>query len=204
MATNPSSMLGQRVKALRLAQKWRIADVAERAGLSISTISKVENGQMSMTYDKLIQLAKGLGVELSVLFSHDDSRKPAKGSDEPRVTGRRAVSGVGGGTYMKADWYEYWYLCPDFSHKDMIPIYGRTTARSLEEFGELIRHPGQEFLYILEGEMDVHTEFYAPTRLKQGESLYFDSSMGHAYVTASEEPCRFLTVCSTDRLAMEG
>lgn len=206
MTANHTSLLGQRVRTLRTAQKLRIADVAERAGLSISTISKVENGQMSMTYDKLFLLAKGLGVELSALFSDSASpgtHKSVARQEAPRVTGRRAMSGVAGGPYMKADWYEYWYLCPDFSHKDMIPILGRTTARSLEEFGELIHHPGQEFLYILEGEMDVYTEFYEPTRLKKGESLYFDSSMGHAYVTASDEPCRFLTVCSTDRLAAE-
>lgn len=200
MTINHTTLLGQRVKSIRTAKKLRIADVASRAGLSGSTISKVENGQMSMTYDKLIQLAEGLGVELSALFAVGGGDAPAGApTARPAVTGRRDISDVEGGTYVQTQWYEYWYLCPDFSRKDMVPILGRTTARSLEEFGPLIHHPGQEFLFILSGEMDVHTEFYEPTRLKAGQSMYFDSSMGHAYISASEEPCRFLTVCSSGK-----
>lgn len=202
MTSGPSTQLGERIKALRQSRKWRMVDVAERSGLSISTISKVEKGQMSMTYDKLIQLAAGLGIELSELFAGGPANSASAKAEAPPVTGRRATSPVEGGTYVKADWYEYWYLCPDFSHKHMIPILGRSTARSLEEFGELIRHAGQEFIFILEGEMDVYTEFYEPRRLRKGESMYFDSSMGHAYVTVSDEPCRFLTVCTSDRLSV--
>ncbi|MBP7339136.1 helix-turn-helix domain-containing protein [Niveispirillum sp.] len=198
MTINHTTLLGQRVKAIRTAKKLRIADVAGRAGLSGSTISKVENGQMSMTYDKLIQLAEGLDVELSALFSGEDAQGGGGGS-RPAITGRRDMSDVEGGTYVKTQWYEYWYLCPNFSHKDMVPILGRTTARSLAEFGPLMRHPGQEFLFILSGEMDVYTEFYEPTRLKAGQSMYFDSSMGHAYISVSEEPCRFMTVCSSGK-----
>ena len=65
-----------------------------------------------------------------------------------------------------------------------------------DEFGGLIRHSGEEFIYILEGEVEFHTDFYAPVRLKQGESVYFDSSMGHAFLAASEGPCRLLSVCT--------
>lgn len=202
MTINHTTLLGQRVKAIRTAKKLRIADVASRAGLSGSTISKVENGQMSMTYDKLIQLAEGLGVELSALFAGEETPgggAGASGTPRPAITGRRDMSDVEGGTYVKTQWYEYWYLCPNFSHKDMVPILGRTTARSLADFGPLIRHPGQEFLFILSGEMDVYTEFYEPTRLKAGQSMYFDSSMGHAYISTSDEPCRFMTVCSSGK-----
>lgn len=198
MTINHTTVLGQRVKSIRTAKNLRIADVASRAGLSGSTISKVENGQMSMTYDKLIQLAEGLGVELSALFAGEEAAGGVAPS-RPPVTGRRDMSDVEGGTYVQTKWYAYWYLCPNFSHKDMVPILGRTTARSLAEFGPLIRHPGQEFLFILSGEMEVHTEFYEPTRLKAGQSMYFDSSMGHAYISTSEEPCSFLTVCSSGK-----
>jgi hypothetical protein len=49
---------------------------------------------------------------------------------------------------------------------------------------------------VLEGEIDVHTSAYAPVRLKAGDSIYFDSTMGHAYIAASIGPCRVLGVCS--------
>jgi transcriptional regulator with XRE-family HTH domain len=54
--------LGQRLRELRTRNAWRIADVSRLTGLASSTISKVENGRMSLTYDKLQQLAHGLSL----------------------------------------------------------------------------------------------------------------------------------------------
>lgn len=45
----------------------------------------------------------------------------------------------------------------------------------MEEFGEFMRHPGEEFLYVIEGELELHTQCYAPVVLKAGESIYLDS-----------------------------
>ena len=64
----------------------------------------------------------------------------------------------------------------------MIPVLARARAKSLEEFGQLVRHPGEEFTYVVDGEAILHTEFYDPIVLKAGDSVYFDSSMGHAYL----------------------
>ena len=49
---------------------------------------------------------------------------------------------------------------------------------------------------MLEGEVDLHTSVYAPVHLKVGDSIYFDSGMGHAYIAAGEGPCRVLSLCS--------
>jgi uncharacterized cupin superfamily protein len=59
-----------------------------------------------------------------------------------------------------------------------------------------MRHEGEEFLYILEGELELHTECYAPLVLKARESVYFDSRMGHAYIARGTEPCRALSMCT--------
>jgi uncharacterized cupin superfamily protein len=59
-----------------------------------------------------------------------------------------------------------------------------------------MRHEGEEFLYILEGELELHTECYAPLILKAKESVYFDSRMGHAYIARGTEPCRALSMCT--------
>ena len=69
-------------------------------------------------------------------------------------------------------------------------------ARSLEEFGELVRHPGEEFAYVLEGAVYLHTSLYTPVRLNVGDSIYFDSGMAHAYLKADSGPCRVLSICS--------
>ncbi|MGC1302395.1 MAG: cupin domain-containing protein [Caulobacteraceae bacterium] len=58
----------------------------------------------------------------------------------------------------------------------------RILATSLADFGELVRHAGEEFVDVLERRVTVHTEFYNPVTLEPGEAIYIDSNMGHAYV----------------------
>ena len=80
----------------------------------------------------------------------------------------------------------------------MIPIIAQVKARSLAEFGSMVCHDGQEFIYVLEGAVVVHTEFYDAVTLARGEAIYIDSSMGHAYVLAEHfDQALILCVCST-------
>jgi mannose-6-phosphate isomerase-like protein (cupin superfamily) len=78
----------------------------------------------------------------------------------------------------------------------MVPIVGVATARTLEEFGPLIKHEGEEFLLVLQGAIEVHSEFYAPVVLQAGDHMYIDSRMGHAYLAASDEKCQVVVVCT--------
>ena len=66
----------------------------------------------------------------------------------------------------------------------MVPIITIIRAKTVEQFGELVRHPGEEYIHVLEGRIEVHTEFYDPVVLAKGESIYIDSNMGHAYLAA--------------------
>jgi mannose-6-phosphate isomerase-like protein (cupin superfamily) len=80
----------------------------------------------------------------------------------------------------------------------MIPLITRIRAHSAREFGDLVRHQGEEFIYVIEGRIEVHTEFYDPVVLGPGETIYIDSSMGHAYVVAEGcEEALVLGVCSS-------
>ena len=101
--------------------------------------------------------------------------------------------------------YDYHYLCPELRRKRMIPILTRIRAKSAEEFGSLVHHSGEEYIYVLEGGIKVLTEFYDPVVLGVGESIYIDSNMGHAYVTAEGcDEAVVLGVCSsTDESLME-
>ena len=77
-----------------------------------------------------------------------------------------------------------------------MPIVAELHARTLSEFGELIRHDGEEYAFILDGTVEFHSELYAPVILHKGDSIYFDSGMGHAYLAAGAGPCRVLSICS--------
>ena len=82
----------------------------------------------------------------------------------------------------------------DISNKVMHPAINHITAESLEEVGGMASHPGEEFLYVLEGTVAVHSELYIPLVLNKGDSLYFEGSMKHGYLKAGDETAIILVV----------
>jgi transcriptional regulator with XRE-family HTH domain len=194
-ATRPN--LGERVKALRLRKGLSLNELANVAGLSRSTLYKVENSGMSLTYEKLIGLSEGLGVEISQLF-----RSTVEQTSEEAFTGRREVGRAGGGDLVATGSYDHFYLCNEIVHKGLVPIFGVVKSRSLEEFGPLSTHAGEEFTYVLDGAIEVHTKLYRPVRLSKGDYIYLDSTMPHAYLTVGEEEARILTVCTSPEHAV--
>ena len=180
---------GAVVRAERLRRGWTLAEASARTGLPISTLSKVENDKISLTYDKLARLSRGLEIDISRLFGGQDAPQSS-------VLGRRSVTRAGEGRAIETANYGHLYMAADLLNKTFIPVVAEIRARSLEEFGELVRHEGEEFAYVLEGPVDLHTSLYAPVRLEAGDSIYFDSGMGHAYIAVSEGPCRVLSICT--------
>src|SRR3954447_9481947 len=80
---------GEALRAARIAKGLTLRDLAGRVGMPYSTLSKLENGKMSFTYDKLIRLAQGLGIDLQELMS-GAAEQPA-----PSSPGRRSVTRAG-------------------------------------------------------------------------------------------------------------
>ena len=116
----------------------------------------------------------------------------------PAVTARRSVGRLDDADRVNTKNYDYYYLCTELRRKRMIPVYTRIRAKSVAEFGELVRHSGEEFIYVLDGAVEVHTEFYDPVVLQAGESIYIDSNMGHAYIAAEGcDEALVLAVCSS-------
>ena len=182
---------GAILKKLRIQKGLTLKEVSEHTGYPVSTLSKIENDRVSLTYDKLTRISAGLEVDFSSLFGAQE-----EAADAAAAHGRRAITRSGEGRSIESKNYFHLYPATELLHKRLIPIIVEIRARSIEEFGELVRHTGEEYLYVLEGEIDVFTSTYAPARLKTGDSIYVDSTMGHAYVAASNGPCRVLCVCS--------
>jgi transcriptional regulator with XRE-family HTH domain len=184
--------LGTVMKSIRARNGWTLKEMSAKSGIPVSTLSKVEHDRLTLSYDKLQQLSQRLSIRMSDLFAEDE------GDSAPRVTGRRSVGTIDQAVRVTTDNYDYHYLCTDLRQKRMIPIITRIRAHSAREFGELVRHHGEEFIYVLEGEIEIHTEFYDPVTLKTGQGIYLDSSMGHAYVAADGfDEALVLGVCSS-------
>ena len=179
--------LGQRVRALRRAKDWTLEQAAGQAGLARSTLSKIENGQMSPTYDALKKLAQGLGIGVPQLFTPPS---------QDQVNGRMAVTRSGEGQAHPTTTYEHELLAGALTRKAMLPYRARIRARSFEEFDGWVRHDGEEFLYVLTGVVHLLTEFYAPVELRRGDSAYYDAAMGHNVISVSDDDATILWVTS--------
>lgn len=178
--------LGSLLRALRARKAWTLKEMSQRTGIPVSTLSKVEHDRLTLSYDKLVQLSQRLNVRIADLFAD-----PAAAA-EPAVTARRSIGRLEDAVRVNTRNYDYYYLCPELRRKRMIPILTRIRSRSAEEFGDLVHHSGEEYIYVVKGGIKVLTAFYDPVILNVGESIYLDSNMGHAYVTA--EGCDEATV----------
>ncbi len=179
--------LGTRVRDLRKSRGWTLEQAAVKAGLARSTLSKIENGQMSPTFDALKKLADGLAISVPQLFT-----PPSKA----QVNGRMAVTKSGEGQPSATATYEHELLAGGLRKKQMLPYRAVIRARDVTEFGGWVRHDGEEFLYVLTGIVRLYTEFYEPVDLKRGDSAYYDASMGHNVISLSEDDATVLWVTS--------
>ena len=179
--------LGLRVRELRKARNWTLEQAASQAGLARSTLSKIENGQMSPTYDALKKLAIGLQISIPQLFT-----PPMNNQINGRLTHTKAGEGQSHVTVT----YEHELLANNLSKKRMLPYRAVVHARSMDEFEGWVRHDGEEFLFVLTGVIRLYTEFYEPIELSRGDSAYYDASMGHNAVTLSAENATILWVTS--------
>jgi len=197
--TTQHPTIGSLLRSLRARNDWTLKEMSQRCGIPLSTLSKVEHDRLSLTYDKLLQISQRLNLRMSELFAEEDSVQ------EPAITARRSIGRIDDAVRVTTPNYDYFYLCPELRRKRMIPVLTRVRAKSIEEFGELVRHPGEEYIHVLEGRAEVHTEFYDPIVLEAGESVYIDSNMGHAYIAAEGcEEALLLGVCSSaDEQLME-
>ena len=195
--TRKHPTLGTVIRNLRTARGWTLKEMSEHTDIPVSTLSKVEHERLTLAYDKLLQLSQKLNIRIADLFS--EPAAPA----EPGVTGRRSIGRVPDAVRVETPNYDYYYLCTDLRRKRMVPVLTRIRAKSLNEFGDLVSHSGEEYIHVLEGTIVVHTEFYDPVTLKTGEAIYIDSNMGHAYLAAEDcDEALVLGVCASDDPAL--
>lgn len=185
--TGRLARMGERLREVRRLRRMTLAEVADRSGLAVSTISKVERGLMALTYDRFGQLADGLGVDIGALFSEEGQTfRP----------GEFAVARTGDFRLHRTENYVYEMLFPDLWQKAMVPMTGTLRAHETMRFDRFVSHPGEEFLMVLEGRVVIDLEDMDPVTLETGESIYFDSQRGHLYASAGKEDARILVVCT--------
>ena len=186
--------LGEVLRRLRAHRGWTLKEMSAASGIPVSTLSKVEHDRLTLTYDKLQQVGQRLGLRMSELFSE------AAPDAAPVPTGRRSIGDIAHAVRVQTPNYDYYYLSTELRRKKMTPVIAKIRAKTLEQFGELVRHPGEELIFVATGSIVVHSEFYDPVTLIEGQTMYIDSSMGHAYLVADgcDEAVTLAVMASSD------
>jgi transcriptional regulator with XRE-family HTH domain len=181
--------MGLRLRAIRKSQKLTLLALSERSGVALSTLSKMELGQISISYEKFGAVARALQVDVSRLF--DPAAAKARATTPTFVH-----ASIADAPSYSSDQYEYRSLCGDYPAKAMEPMYGRILARKASDFGDYIRHPGEEFVMVLSGTVRIAFETGESVQLKRSESVYFNSGIGHMYLSVGKADAQIVVVMS--------
>lgn len=186
VTTNSESALAERMRTLRQQRGWTLGQTSKASGVATSTLSKIENGLMSPTYDILLKLADGLELDVAELFSPAQAHMGA---------GRRSIERSGKGDVHDTPMYKHRLLCSQLSHKRMMPFYTKIKKNTLLGENEgWSHHEGEEFVYVLSGSIELHTEFYQPAILNAGDSFYIDSRMRHRVINHHDSEAEVLWI----------
>jgi transcriptional regulator with XRE-family HTH domain len=177
--------IGERIKRLRLKKSMGLVELGKHTGLSASFLSQLETGRVVPTLRNLARIAVIFNKDLSFFFEsepvslfrvhrkHDRVRLPQTGVDDP--------------TYF---FESIGYMVPD---RQLDPYYAEfLPVRKTQDIRPHV-HPGFEFLYVLEGELEVrHGD--AIQVLNSGDGVYFDASTPHSYRCAGKTPSTAIIV----------
>lgn len=203
MSSRLSAKAGLAIRKLRLAGGWTLAQLSERSGVPLSTLSKVELGQTSLSYENLLRICKGLEIDMARLIGAEAdgmlgaSATPAP-PPPPAALGRRAVVRRGEGVPAPLPWGRGLVGAADLIRKAFTPIVCEVEADSLDSQGGFRRSDGEAWITVLNGALSLHSELYAPLHLVAGDGVYFDARAGYALVREGAEPCKALLVFAGD------
>jgi transcriptional regulator with XRE-family HTH domain len=181
--------VGHAVREQRLAHRLTLGQVADRAAVSRSLLSKIENGLVSASLDTLARIAQALGVSMSALFKHWDvpegRAQHVKSGHGMEVVRRGTPSG-----------HTYRLLAYDQGPRKRFEPFLISIDDPGESFPDF-EHPGTEFIHMLQGCME-YRHGQQVYRLQPGDSLTFSGQIPHGPGRLLELPIRFVTVIVYD------
>ena len=179
--------IGEKIRKLRKEERLTLQDLSELSGLSKPLLSQIENAQVIPPIATLLKIAKGLKVGIHFFFEEEGDRQKfvlLRGSTVP-ASRRRS-----GNDAPQA--YLYHSLAPGLRKKSMEPFLVEFTPGKWED-SLLYRHDGEEFIYLLQGELELHYGQEIMI-LKPGDSIYYDSSEAHGYISRGDDKAKAVAV----------
>jgi transcriptional regulator with XRE-family HTH domain len=182
--------VGERIKELRLKKGITLQELAEKTGFSSAILSQIENHLISPPLGILLKIAKALDVEMGYFLGKPD--------EVPfvivRKNERKSVSRVASKEGIKYG-YSYESLAYDKKNRHMEPFLVTLEPATVKD-RHAYSHEGEEFLFVLEGKMEVTLGEYTDI-LEEGDSIYYDSTIPHRVQCCEEKEAKILAVIYT-------
>ena len=169
--------IGERIKRLRLKKSMGLVELGRHTGLSASFLSQLETGRVVPTLRNLARIAMVFSKDLSYFFESEPQTLFRVHKKKERV--RLPQTGVDDPTYF---FESLGYMVPD---RQLDPYYAEFIPLKKPADVRPHVHPGYEFLYVLQGELEIrHGD--KTSVLEAGDGVYFDASTPHAYRCAGK------------------
>lgn len=180
--------IGLKIRRLRQDKRMTLQDLAEATGLSKPLLSQIENDQVIPPLATLLRISKALKVGLHTFFEEEGETdkcilvRAGESRRQPRRPNRAS----------NAPPYTYHSLAYGKKHKNLEPFLVEFENRPWRD-DQLVSHEGEEFLYLLEGELEFHYGGQVMI-LKPGDSVYYDSTEPHGYAALGTAAVRAVAV----------
>ncbi|MGN6127275.1 MAG: helix-turn-helix domain-containing protein [Humibacter sp.] len=166
-----SEQVGARLRAIRQSRGWTLDELASDAGMSASTLSRLESGKRQASLELLLPLTRRLGIRLDDLVPDDHA--------DPRI--RRPV--------IRRDGMVIVPLAPE--HSPVLTY--KITYPAGAALPELRVHDGYEWMYVLRGRLRLRLGAQDLT-LGHGEAAEFDTRTPHAVSAAGGRPAEVISI----------
>ncbi len=183
--------VGDRVKGVREKRGLSLQDVSQRTDIDVSMLSQIEEGAVAPPLGIIIKLAKALEMKMGYFISGEEDRPYTI----VRLHDRKVVSRYDS---KKAKYYGYEYesLAPHKKDRHMEPFLVTLEAAETEE--ERSAHDGQEFIFVLQGQMEVRLGEQIHI-LDPGDAIYYDSTVPHLVKAYGKKTTKILAVLYTEK-----
>ena len=183
--------VGERVKAVREGRNLSLQDISQRTDLDVALLEQIESGSVAPPLGVVIKLAKALNLKMGYFISGEEDRAYTI----VRKSDRKVVSRYDS---KKGEYYGYGYesLAPHKKNRHMEPFLVSLDPAETEE--ERSTHDGQEFIYVLEGAMEVRLDEEVHI-LRPGDAIYYDSTVPHLVKCHGDKRTKILAVLYAER-----
>ncbi len=183
--------VGERVREVRMRRGLSLEDIVQRTGIDEAMLAAIERGEMAPPLGTIIKLAKALEMKMGYFISGEESRPYTIVRRHDRRVVSRHDSNKG-----ERYGYEFESLAPHKRNRHMEPFLVTLDPAETEE--ERSTHDGQEFIFVLQGQMEVRLGEEIHT-LDPGDAIYYDSTVPHLVKCHGSESTKILAVLYAEK-----